>query len=68
MLSIIIGTPNDGGAVVTAGGLIFIAAATGGLIRAIDIETGETLWQEVLPAGGQATPMTPIPSTGGNTS
>lgn len=58
MLPLEIGTPNNGGAVVTAGGLIFIAAATDNLIRAIDIETGETLWSDVLPAGGQATPMT----------
>jgi len=53
-----IGTPNNGGAVVTAGGLIFIAAATDNLIRAIDIETGDTVWKDVLPAGGQANPMT----------
>lgn len=52
-----IGTPNNGGAAVTAGGLIFIAAATDDLIRAIDIDTGKTLWQDKLPAGGQATPM-----------
>ncbi|ACF02324.1 membrane-bound PQQ-dependent dehydrogenase, glucose/quinate/shikimate family [Rhodopseudomonas palustris TIE-1] len=58
MLPITIGTPNNGGAVVTAGGLIFIAATTDNLIRAIDIETGKTVWQDVLPAGGQATPMT----------
>ena len=57
MLPIDIGTPNNGGAVVTAGGLVFIAAATDNLIRAIDIETGETLWSDVLPAGGQATPI-----------
>lgn len=57
MLPLDIGTPNNGGAVVTAGGLIFIAAATDDLIRAIDIETGETVWSDVLPAGGQATPM-----------
>ena len=42
----------------TAGGLIFIAAATDDLIRAIDIKTGKTVWKDVLPAGGQATPMT----------
>ena len=53
-----IGTPNNGGAVTTAGGLIFIAAATDDLIRAIDIRTGKTVWSHVLPAGGQATPMT----------
>lgn len=56
MLPIDIGTPNNGGAVVTASGLIFIAAATDNLIRAIDIETGEVLWQDTLPAGGQASP------------
>ncbi|MCW2370162.1 membrane-bound PQQ-dependent dehydrogenase, glucose/quinate/shikimate family [Sphingobium sp. B11D3D] len=56
MLPINIGTPNNGGAVVTAGGVAFIAAATDNLIRAIDIETGKTLWQDTLPAGGQATP------------
>ncbi|ETX11193.1 membrane protein [Roseivivax halodurans JCM 10272] len=53
-----IGTPNNGGSVATAGGLVFIAAATDNLIRAIDIETGETLWTDVLPAGGQANPIT----------
>jgi quinoprotein glucose dehydrogenase len=58
MLPIPIGTPNNGGSVVTAGGLIFIAAATDNLIRAIDLETGETVWEDKLPAGGQATPMT----------
>ena len=52
-----IGTPNNGGPVVTAGGLIFIAAATDDLIKAIDIKTGEILWSDVLPAGGQATPI-----------
>ncbi|MGE4430227.1 MAG: membrane-bound PQQ-dependent dehydrogenase, glucose/quinate/shikimate family [Sphingobium sp.] len=58
MLPVTIGTPNNGGAVVTAGGVIFIAAATDNLIRAIDMRTGKVLWSDVLPAGGQATPMT----------
>ena len=58
MLPITIGTPNNGGAVVTAGGLIFVAATTDNLIRAIDIKTGKTVWKDVLPAGGQATPIT----------
>jgi quinoprotein glucose dehydrogenase len=57
-LPLTIGTPNNGGAVVTAGGVIFIAATTDNLIRAVDLKTGRTLWQHVLPAGGQATPMT----------
>lgn len=58
MLPFRIGTPNNGGPVVTAGGLIFIAAATDDLIRAIDIETGEVVWKDALPAGGQANPIT----------
>jgi quinoprotein glucose dehydrogenase len=58
MLPFLIGTPNNGGSVVTAAGLIFIAATTDNLIRAIDIETGKTVWEDKLPAGGQATPMT----------
>lgn len=53
-----IGTPNNGGGVVTAGGLLFIAATTDNLIRAIDLETGETVWSDVLPGGGQANVMT----------
>ncbi|PVM87682.1 membrane-bound PQQ-dependent dehydrogenase, glucose/quinate/shikimate family [Caulobacter radicis] len=57
MLPIDIGTPNNGGSVVTAGGLIFIAAATDNLFRAVDMETGKTVWSDVLPAGGQANPM-----------
>ncbi len=42
----------------TAGGLIFIAATTDNLLRAIDIKTGKVVWSVKLPAGGQATPMT----------
>jgi quinoprotein glucose dehydrogenase len=57
MLPFTIGTPNNGGAVTTASGLIFIAAATDDLLRAIDERTGKTVWSVPLPAGGQATPM-----------
>src|SRR5690606_14591953 len=53
-----IGTPNHRGQVVTAGGLIFIGATTDNLIHAIDLASGKTLWTDVLPGGGQATPMT----------
>jgi quinoprotein glucose dehydrogenase len=52
------GTPNMGGPVVTASGLVFIGAAMDNYLRAFDIETGEELWKGRLPAGGQATPMT----------
>jgi quinoprotein glucose dehydrogenase len=53
-----IGMPNMGGPMVTAGGLVFIGAATDNYLRAFDIETGGELWKGRLPAGGQATPMT----------
>jgi quinoprotein glucose dehydrogenase len=53
-----IGMPNMGGPIVTAGGLVFIGAATDNYLRAFDIETGRELWKGRLPAGGQATPMT----------
>jgi quinoprotein glucose dehydrogenase len=55
---VIRGTPNLGGAIVTAGGLVFVAAAMDNYLRAFDIETGAELWKARLPAGGQATPMT----------
>ncbi len=58
MLPIDIGTPNNGGGVITASGLFFISAATDDILRAIDTETGEEVWSVELPAGGQATPMT----------
>jgi len=53
-----LGTPNLGGPIVTAGGLIFIGAAMDNYLRAFDIETGKELWKGRLPSGGQATPMT----------
>lgn len=52
------GTPNFGGPIVTAGGLVFIGAALDNYLRAFDAKTGEELWRGRLPAGGQATPMT----------
>jgi quinoprotein glucose dehydrogenase len=52
------GTPNLGGPIVTAGGLVFIASAMDNYLRAFDLETGAELWKGRLPAGGQATPMT----------
>ncbi|MBL9187554.1 MAG: PQQ-binding-like beta-propeller repeat protein, partial [Opitutaceae bacterium] len=50
------GTENYGGPVVTAGGLIFIAATADETIRAFDKDTGAILWQATLPFSGNATP------------
>jgi quinoprotein glucose dehydrogenase len=54
-----LGTPNIGGPIVTAGGVIFIAASLlDDRLRAFDTDSGKLLWSASLPAGGQATPMT----------
>jgi quinoprotein glucose dehydrogenase len=50
------GTDNYGGPVVTASGLIFIAASRDKKLRAFDKANGKTLWQAVLPAAGYASP------------
>lgn len=50
------GTENYGGSVVTAGGLLFIAAARDGKLRAFNKRTGQLLWEYALPAPGFATP------------
>ena len=52
------GTENYGGPVVTAGGLVFIAATPDERFRAFDKSTGELLWETKLPAAGYATPAT----------
>jgi len=50
--------PTLGGPIVTAGGLVFMAATVDRRFRAFDIDTGRELWQAELPASGKATPMT----------
>ncbi|WP_435380174.1 PQQ-binding-like beta-propeller repeat protein [Cyclobacterium jeungdonense] len=52
----ITGTENYGGPVVTAGGLLFIAATADAKIRAFDKDNGKVLWEHQLPAEGHATP------------
>jgi len=52
------GTPNQGGPIQTAGGLVFIAATMDRAFRAFDTETGDELWSTLLPTSGHATPMT----------
>jgi quinoprotein glucose dehydrogenase len=59
-----LGSPNLGGPIVTAGGLVFIAATLDQKIRAYDVDTGQELWSAPLPAGGKATPMTYLGADG----
>ena len=51
------GSENYGGPVVTAGGVVFIAATNHDRkMRAFDKATGRLLWETVLPSSGNATP------------
>ncbi len=52
------GSPNIGGPMVTAGGLVFIAAAVDARLRALDSRSGRELWQAPLAAPGMSVPMT----------
>jgi glucose dehydrogenase len=52
------GTPNVGGAISTAGGVVFIAATNDSRFRAFDSRTGKELWVAKLEATGNATPVT----------
>ena len=52
------GASNMGGSIVTAGGLVFIAATTDGKFRAFDSRTGKELWMTRLDATGDTVPMT----------
>ncbi len=52
------GSESYGGPMVTAGGLVFIAATRDQKFRAFDKATGSILWETTLPGGGYATPAT----------
>ena len=52
------GTPNYGGPLVTAGGVLFIGATRDEMFRAFDSRTGRELWSTKLPAAGFASPAT----------
>ena len=53
------GSENYGGPILTAGGLVFIAATLhDNKFRAFDKSTGKLLWEATLPAAGTATPAT----------
>jgi quinoprotein glucose dehydrogenase len=53
------GSENYGGPIVTAGGLLFIAATNfDKKFRAFDKDTGKLLWETTLPLSADATPAT----------
>lgn len=52
------GTPSSGGAITTAGNLVFIGATIDGYFRAFDARNGKELWRDKLPAPNQGMPAT----------
>jgi quinoprotein glucose dehydrogenase len=52
------GTPSLGGAITTAGDLVFIAATTDGYFRAFDARNGKELWKTKLDVPAHAIPST----------
>lgn len=53
-----VGTPNLGGSITTAGGLLFIAATADSKFRAFDARTGKELWSFTLEVPGYSIPTT----------
>jgi len=53
-----LGTPNLGGSIATAGGVVFIGATTDQYLRGFDAKTGEEIWRARLPYTANATPIT----------
>jgi quinoprotein glucose dehydrogenase len=52
------GAFGQGGPIVTAGGLVFIAGTVDKRFRAFDSHTGQMLWETRLESEGHTTPMT----------
>jgi quinoprotein glucose dehydrogenase len=58
------GSPNLGGSLATAGGLVFAGGTMDRRLRAFDQRNGAELWSFELPAGVHAAPMTYITAAG----
>jgi quinoprotein glucose dehydrogenase len=52
------GTPNMGGTIATAEGIVFVGGTIDKRFRAFDADTGARLWETALEASAHATPMT----------
>jgi quinate dehydrogenase (quinone) len=66
-LPVSVGTPQSGGTMTTAGGLIFSAGTFDNTIRATDISNGMELWSDALPFTAHATPMSYLSPAGKQT-
>ncbi len=58
------GSPNLGGSMVSAGGLVFAGGAVDQRLHAFDVATGAELWSAELPAGVHGSPMTYVTPSG----
>ena len=58
------GRPGRAAAIVTGGGLVFIASTDDNRLRALDATTGEELWEARLDQRGNANPMTYLGADG----
>jgi quinoprotein glucose dehydrogenase len=52
------GTPSSGGAITTAGNLVYIGATLDGMVRAFEARNGTMLWSDTLPVPAHGTPTT----------
>ena len=52
------GTPNAGGPIITAGGVLFIGATSDKMFRAFDPKTGKEIWSVELDGNSVDTPLT----------
>ena len=66
-LPLTVGTPQTGGTVTTAGGIIFSAGAFDNTVRATNLMNGEELWNHAIPFTAQGTPMTYLSPQGNQT-
>lgn len=66
-LPLTVGTPQTGGTVTTAGGLIFSAGAFDNTVRATSLMDGSELWNHDIPYTAQGTPMTYLSPEGNQT-
>ena len=58
------GTPNVGGSIATAGGLVFIGAISDSRFRAFDSKTGQEVWVTKLNDVAQSVPITYLGKNG----
>lgn len=58
------GVPGIGGPIITKGGVAFLSGTLDYYVRGYDLQTGEEIWRDRLPAGGQATPSTYLGADG----